>query len=325
MGKSVKISPIKRSPNGSTVQTMETGLATKGLTRAPGSGVFKFPYKETSGKYRTGLDEKGAHVLRISDPIEKEAEIERIKRWKEQISTAFNVSIEDLSPTSKFWNYTLYVEGYDEAHATPVKLQDQDNYFDLSQPRQLLAFCWLRVHPTIASSFQAYERGEFGPDCQFYVADDEVDNAVIFKKKQIINKAIAELDTMTPTKRKRVARLMGLPIGDDTMEEAVYIAIDSVLKESEIKTGAHRGVNPIQLFNRFAHMQEALLEISDLVEQATIHSIYRVKQGGKIYEGEMKIAADKSELVQFLADEDNQEDLIALKDKLKAKKLAHTS
>lgn len=322
MGKVVKISPIRKSPQGAAVQTMETGLLAKGMTRIPGTGVFKFPYKETSGKYRTGLDETAPHVQRIADDVERQAEIDRIKRWKKEISEGLGIPESDLGPTSKFWNYTLYREGIQEMHATPVKLMDQDNFFDLSNPRQLATFAWLRVHPTIASSMQAYERGEFGADCQWYVADDEIDNAVIFKKKQLINKAIAELDSMTPTKRKKVARLMGLPVGEDTKEEYVYNMIDSAIKESEMKSGMHKGVNSINLFNRFAHMQENLLEINDLVEQAITHSVYRMKQGGKLYEGEMKVADTKGEWVQFLADEDNQEDLIALRDKVKSKKLA---
>ena len=322
MGKTVKISPIKKGVNVSSIQTMETGLAAKGMTRIPGTGVFKFPYKETSGKYRTGLDENSVFVTRIKDDIERQAEIDRIRRWRKEIADGLSIHENDLAPTSKFWNYTLYREGFDEAHATPVKLLDQDNFFDLGNVRQLLAFVWLRVHPTIASSFQAYERGEYGPDVQFYVADDEVDNAVIFKKKQLINKAIAELDDMTPTKRKKVARLMGLPIGEDTKEEVVYNLLDSSIKEVEIRTGQHKGVNPIQLFNRFAHMQENILEISDLVEQAITHSVYRVKAGGRLHEGEMRVADSKADWIQFLADEDNQEDLIALREKVKAKKLA---
>jgi hypothetical protein len=322
MGKTVKISPIRKSPNGSTVQTMETGLASKGMTRVPGTGVFKFPYKESSGKYRTGIDEKAAYIQRIQDPTEREAEIERIKKWKTKLAEDFGISEADLAPSSKFWNYTLYREGMDELHVNPVKLMDQDNFFELDNPRQLLAFAWLRVHPTIASSYQAYERGEYGPDCQFYVADDEIDNSVIFKKKQLINRAIAELDGMTPTKRKKIARMMGLPIGDETKEEVVYNLIDTTIKDTEVKSGEHKGTNPINLFNRFAHMEESILDISDLVEQAITHSIYRVKAAGRLFEGELKVAEGKSEWIQHLVDVDNQEDLIALREKVKAKKLA---
>lgn len=322
MGKVVKISPIKKgvTPNG--VQTMETSLASKGYSRIPGTGVFMYPYKETSGSYRTGLDENSRFVQKIQDPIEKEAEIAKIRKWKAFICESLHIDEKELAPNSQFWNYTKYREGTDEAHVTTVKLLDQDNAFDLGNVRQLIAFCWLRAHPMIASSYQAYERGEYGPDVKFYVVDDEVDNTILFKKKQLINKAISELDEMSPTKRKRVARLMALPIGEDTKEEVVYNLIDSMIKESEIKSGVHKGSNPVQLFNRFAHMEDGILEINDLIEQAITHSIYRYKHGTKLYSGEMKIADSKSEWVQHLIDEDNQEDLIELREQVKAKKMA---
>jgi hypothetical protein len=322
MGKLVKISPIKKDKTGANIQTMETNLSQKGMTRVPGTGVFMFPYKEASGRYRTGLDENAAYIKRIQDPNEREAEIERIKGWRKAIAEGIGVTEEDLAPYSKFWNYTLYREGIDEAHTTPVKLLDIDNAFDLDNVRQLLAFVWLRVHPMIASSYQAYERGEYGADVQWYVVDQEKDNAVLFKKKQLINKAVAELDAMSPTKRKKVARMMGLPVSDDTVEEVVYNQLDTILKDSEIKVGEFKGTNPISLFNRFAHMEENLLEINDLVEQAITHSVYRLRHGGKLYEGELKVADSKVEWVNHLMDDENQEDLLALTHKVKAKKLA---
>ena len=69
-------------------------------------------------------------------------------------------------------------------------------------------------------------------------------------------------------------------------------------------------------------MKENLLHIKDLVKQALSHSVYRLKPNGKIYEGEFEIASDEDELVKHLADDDNQEDLITLEQKLKSKKLA---
>ena len=172
------------------------------------------------------------------------------------------VSEELLNPTSKFWNYTLYQEGLDELHVTPVKLLDGDNYFNLDNVREKIAFAWLRVHPTIAVSYQAYERGDYGPDVQFYVADDELDTQLVYKKKSLINKAIVELDEMAPSKRVKVARLMGLPVSDDMKEESVYNLLDNTIKAAEIKTGEHKGINPIALFTRFAHMENAVIEVS---------------------------------------------------------------
>ena len=96
----------------------------------------------------------------------------------------------DLGPRSNFWNYGLSTSTDDFTHVQSVKLMDGDNYFDLAVPFQEIAFSWLRVHPTIASSHQAWERGEYPAETQFYVVDDEIENAVIYKKKQLINKAM---------------------------------------------------------------------------------------------------------------------------------------
>ena len=320
MGKTGKISTIKREYNSSQLQTMDSGLAQKGMTRIPGTGVFKYPYKELDGKYRTGLDPDAAYIRRIKDDTERELEIERVTALRTKLEN--EIGDIDLGPRSKFWNYGLSLSPDDQTHVQAVKLMDGDNYFDLSNAFQEIAFSWLRVHPTIASSHQAWERGEYPAETQFYVVDDEIENAVIFKKKQLINKAIVKFDSMTPEKKRKVARLLGLPVSEDSKEEVVYNLVDNVLKQTEFKNGKYSGLNPVEVFNRFADMKEALLHIKDLVKQAITHSIYRVKPNGKVYEGEFEIAKDEEDLVKFLADDDNQDELLVLEGKLKTKKLA---
>ena len=320
MGKIGKISTLKKEYNNSQLQTMQGGLATKGLTRIPGTGVFKYPYKELDGQYRTGLDANAGYIRRISDPLEREMEIERVTALKAKLEIALGDV--NLGPRSSFWNYGMSTSTEDVLHVQAVKLTDGDNYYDLSNPFQELAFAWLRVHPTIASSYQAWERGDYPADIQFYVADDEIENAILFKKKQLINKAISKFDVMTPEKKKKVARLLGLPISDDSKEEVVYNLVDNILKETEFKGGKFQGLSTVEVFNRFADMKENLLHIRDLVKQAVTHSVYRVKPNGRIYEGDYEIAIDEDALIKFLADDDNQDELLTLEGKLKTKKLA---
>ena len=320
MGRVGKISTIKKEYNNSQLQTMQGGLALKGLTRIPGTGVFKYPYKELDGQYRTGLDPNATYIRRIQDPTEREMEVERVTKLKDKLQLALGGI--DLGPRSSFWNYGLSTSTEDTMHVQSVKLLDGDNIFDLSIPLQELAFSWLRVHPTIASSYQAWERGEYPAETQFFVADEEIENAVLYKKKQLINRAIVKFEDMTPEKKKKVARLLGLPVTDDSKEESVYNLVDNVLKQTEFKNGKYQGLNPVEVFNRFADMKENLLHIKDVVKQALTHSIYRIKGSGRIYEGEFEVAKDEEELVKYLADEDHQEDLITLEQKLKTKKLA---
>jgi len=247
-------------------------------------------------------------------------ETERVIALRDKLQAALGDV--DLGPRSQFWNYGLSTSSSDSLHVQPVKLLDGDNFFDLSIPLQELAFSWLRVHPTIASSYQAWERGEFPADTQFYVADEDIENAVMFKKKQLINKAIVKFDSMTPDRKRKVARLLGLPVTDDTKEEAVYNLVDNVLKQTEFKNGKYQGLNPVEVFTRFADMRDNLLHIKDLVKQAITHSIYRLRPNGKVYEGEFEVAKDEDDLIKLLADDDNQDMLLTLEGKLKTKKLA---
>lgn len=321
MGKIGIISTITREYRDSRIRTMDSELSKRGMTRTPGTGVFKFPYREFDGKYRTGLDPDAAYIKRIADKLEREIEVERVKKLRNKLESALGV---DLGPHSNFWNYGLSKSTSDTAHVQSVKLMDGDNHFDLDIPFQELTFSWLRVHPTIASSLQAWERGEFPADTQFYVVDEEKENALLYKKKLLINKAIVKLDDMSPSIRKKVARLLGLPVSDDTKEEVVYNQIDNVIKQTEFKDGKFKGLDPVKVFTQFADMKEGLLHIKDLVKQAITHSIYRKQASGRIYEGEYEISTSEEELVKYLSNKDNQEDLIILEEKIKAKKIVTT-
>jgi len=319
MGKMGKISVIKREYGNSGMKTMQSELARVGMTRIPGTGVFKYPYKELDGKYRTGLDPDAAYIRRIQDTTERKLEVERIK--KTVIRLKKTLGDIDLGPRSPFWNYSLAQSTEDSNHIQPVKLKDGDNFFDLDIPFQEIAFCWLRVHPTIASSYSAWERGEFPADTHYYVADEEIEQALIFRKKKQINVAIAKFDAMTPAKKKKVARMLGLAVSEDSTEELVYNSVDNVLKKGEFEKGKFKGLNTIEVFTRFADMKENLLHIKDLVSQAITHSIYRVKPSGKVYEGEYEIAKDEEALVMYLINDDHQDELLVLEQKLKAKKI----
>jgi len=322
MAKIGKISTIKREYGSSQLQTMQGELGRQGMTRVPGTGVFKYPYKELDGKYRTGLDVDAAYIKRIGDKTEQEIEISRIKELKTRLQ--YELGDIDLGARSSFWNHSLSNSSDDQQHVRPAKLIDGDNLYDLSIPFQELTFSWLRVHPTIASSYKAWQDGEYPADTMFYVVDEEAESMIIYRKKAVINKAISILDNMTPDKKKKVARMLGLPVTDNTKEEIVYNLIDNTLKQTEFTSGKFQGLSPVEIFTRFAEMNDSLLHIKDLVKQAIAHSIYRIKANGHIYEGEYEIANDEEDLVKFLVSDDHQDDLILLDKKLKTKKIATT-
>lgn len=314
-----KISVIRKDySKGSGVDTMERSLFQKNLTRVPGTTVTRHVYKELDGKYRTGLDPDAGYIKRIKDNTAREVEIERVTKLRSKLENALGV---DLGPRSEFWNSSKAKRVGDSQFVSPAKLEDGVNYFDLDTPMQELKFSWLRVHPTIASSYQAYLNGEYPADTQFYVVDDEMENEILYKKKKIVNDATSKFNNMSITKQKKIARLLGLPITDDTREEVVYNLVDNLLKQTEMDKGSYQGLNPVEVFLRFADMKENLVHIKDLIEQAIIHNIYRVKQNGHLYEGDFEVAKSKDDYSKFLVDDDNQSELLELEGKLKMKKL----
>lgn len=315
MGKIGKISIIKKDYS-LAFPNIDTSLRRHGKSRIPGTALTILPFKERNGYYRTGMDEDAIYIERMGTEEEKDVEKARAKKELEdcQRITRFN-----LAPNSDFFNYASKLP--DEQKISPVRLTDGDTVFDLDDPMQRIAWNWIRVHPRIASSYQAWQKGLFPADTQFYVCDDDLETQIEYKKKTQINKAIERNNNLSPDKRKQIARLMGLPVTESTKEEIVYNLLDSLVKEQEIKDGSHKGENSVSLFHKLYEMDEKLLSVKDLVEQALRHSIYRIRGGGRIFEGEAEISVDKDTLVKTLMAEDNQIDLLSLQDKLKVKKI----
>lgn len=312
-----KIGVIASLPYSEGGSSFEQALANAKLTRMPGTGTTILPHKETAGMYRTGLDPDAAYIKLIADPAGRKFEKEKVtaerKRLEEQLKL-------DLSPRSEFYNISSWSPtAKTKPVVEPVKLGDGSTFFNLEDPMQALTFAWLRVHPRVASSFEAYQRGDY-PHATFYVQDDEVEAEITYRKKTQTNKAIFTLDAMSLEKRKKVARACALPVSDNDKEGVVYNLLDSFIKSGTVKSGAFEGMSGVDVFMRFVTMADEVLHIKDLVKQAITHSIYRRDKLGKLTEGQVQIAASEDELVDHLLNEKNQPDVLMLEDKLKAKK-----
>ncbi len=315
MGNSGKLSPIKKTYS-SEIQSVEKSLADKGLYRAPGTFRVFTPSK-FGINYKTGIDKKAQYMQRLqkSYPEKYKEEVEFIDMALDKLQNFYGKDI-DFSPTSDVWNAYSDKEGL---HITPVKAGNEDIYFDFNDPMGFLNYCWIRVENTVAPSLEAFNRGDY-PDAQYYIADDEAENKLAYNRKKIVNKAIVDFEGLSVTKKRRVSRLMGLPVTDETSEEQVYILMDNALKQSEFKDGVHRGLSTVNVFNDIVQLSDDKIEITDLVNQALNYNIYRIGVGGKITEGGKTIAQTKEELIEFLSEDANQMDKLALERRVKEKK-----
>lgn len=313
-----KISPIKKEFS-SNLQTIDSSLARHGYVRAPGTGRMFLPYKERTGVYRTGLDVNAPYLKRLKELSEEEynAEVKRITETKLRLEKALNCQ-NCLDANSDFYN----VASNAEPKVYPVKLSNEDKIFDLRDTMEEITWHWMKTYPLIASSLQAYMRGECPPECQYYVADEEAETKIAYSKKKEINHAIAAFEKMEPSVKKQTARLLGLPVSDETPEEEVYNIVDNALKEVEFKSGRYKGMSTVRMFTEIANLSAQRRKVKDLVEQVLAKNIYREKGSGRIYEGEIERFKSKADLVEFLLDDGNQEDLLVLEKRLTTKKLA---
>lgn len=316
MGKVGKISVIPKDYS-KAFPTMEKSLREKGMSRIPGTVRMLFPYKEANGKYRNGLDENATYIRAMAEVNPEEATIEmaRVRNIREKLEKDTGM---DLSPVSQYYNHT----SRQVTKVSPVKLADGDNIFNLDDPWQAITYHWLRVHPSIASSLQAYEKGKFPAETQYFVNDEDVESEIVYKKKKTANDAIIKFDSWSLEKRRKIARLLDLPVDDNMKEETVYNMVDNFLKSSQVNHGVHKGTDPIRIFTLYANMEDEVINIRDIVEQAFKQQIYSEKKGGRVYEGELEVFKSREELIEHLSDDSNQIELLELEQKIRLKKLA---
>ena len=139
-----RISMIKKAPQPG-VNTLTNALRENDYQRFPGTARMIPPYRESNGKYRTGLDENALYIKNIVDPDIREGERRRVAELRKKLEAEVGF---DLGPESDFYKFNSKSTN----KAGFFKLTDKDSVFDLSDPFQAITFAWLRVHPIIASS-----------------------------------------------------------------------------------------------------------------------------------------------------------------------------
>jgi hypothetical protein len=320
MSKIGKISVIPK--NYSKGHTLESALADHNMTRYPGTGVTIFPFRENDGSYRTALDPECVIYLKIEDKQAREA---AQKGAQAELDRLQKITKLKLDARSDFYNYGKFgrrdATGAEFITISPYKLQDGDNIFNLDDPHQAITFAWLRVHPRIASSLDAWNNGDYPSDVVFYVKDEAVEDKKIYEIKKEYSDAVIKFDSLSLERRRKIARLCDLPVTEDSREETVYNLMSDFLNKREIDRGAFKGQNSIKVFNTYASLDDDSLYIKDLINTAFTNNLFVIKKGS-VYEGQQEIFSSKDELTETFLDKKNQDKVLALEKKLKLKKLA---
>lgn len=315
IGNIAKVVSIKKLSSDNK-KTVANSLHEKGFNRQPGAAIRLHPYKEADERFRTGLDENAAYIDKMPEeqqPIERE----RIKTLRDKLERLTRL---DLDSRSEYYT-GIYGEKFGtRAVASSVKLKEGENVFNLDDSFDAIAFAWVSVHPFVAASYEHYRTGKAGPGIQFYVSNPEVEDKIVYNESKSINKAIVELDNMTPEKMKMIGKLLGLPISENDTEHHVYIQLDKFIKSGEIKLGDNKGFRAIALFNNVINLKDDILVIKALIKDSITHGVYSMK-AGIIYEGTTVIANDEDMLLRKLASTKGQVEYLALEKKLEEKKI----
>lgn len=312
-----KISPINKRMVGDyfpqdTIAGSLQRHGARGLTRAPRTVLIMSPAKNRDGSYRTGLDVDAAYLKQLPEE-ERAQEIERIKGYLE-LAKQYYPDIDIENPRSSFWRDMVRHKG--NASVAPfANLIDDDNLFDLSVPEQLITYCYLRVHPYIASSGSKVLSGEYHNQARYYVNDSDIETQAAYKIKSRISKAIAKFEKLSPTKRKIIARQLGFNVSDSTLDEAVYVMITDYINEA----ASVKKQGNIELFDLFSNMDDQNLKIRDTIKQGITFNVLR-KSRGNIYRGDVRLGSSEQDVAEFLSNPKNQEDLLGIEAELKTKK-----
>ena len=232
---SIVISTVE-NPVSDKHPSIHRSLKEMGRTRYPGTKVRLFPWRETDGRYRTGIDETALYIQKM-DKKEAEQEISRIRGWKEKLQSFYGDI--DLSPRSEFFTKMTDNKMNTEERCPIAILKDGDNILNLDRKEDLIAYCYLRVHKWVAPSAEALLSGQYA-DAMFYIKDMDHEDEIIFKRKSEVNKAKQELEKLSSEKITIIAKQLGLPVTDSTKYSTVYRLLDDFISKADLSSANNK-------------------------------------------------------------------------------------
>lgn len=188
-------------------------------------------------KFITGLDEFAPSVQSITNPMEKKAEIKKIREVVAYLESTLATNILDIEDkdfwrkvtvvnpqNTKFWNSIVIECGNDPVYLYPMK-----------EPLDMIKLMVIEAggYPSIAPSYE--EALAMAQPPKFYLEKNIVTSSYKTVLKRLKNKAISTLDQMsdkTPTKMLYVIKLLesgGVGYKKTTSQDIIYAALDDFI------------------------------------------------------------------------------------------------
>lgn len=308
------ITPYIREPRDQ--ESLEYNLFKMNQSMVPGTSKKFYPARDARGRVITGLDENAVKILAIADKEVREAEQERVRTLRNYYEF---LSGEDLRPESDYWK--MVCGDLDNlTNSGGAYLEDKNNIFDMDNPEHAITYYWLMETKMIAPSLEHLTQGKVDPAIvKFYVYDEIYETDEEFSRKKKLNSVKVALDGMTEGERKRIGKLLGLGITEESTSKKVYNTLDNYL--STPKT--HLDVDPIATFTKYAEMSKETIYVKNIINDLISLNIVRLK-GGVVKEGETIWAKTVDEFEATLLDHKNAEILESFEDKIKQKRIINS-
>ena len=325
MAKIAKILPLPREHRHGE-STLENALAQHGYAMFPGSGQAYPPMKGPNGRYLTGLDDKALYIQRMPDPAMREAEKIIVNARRERLELASGVTSDpnnrDRTGLGALSPYYSDIYDMDKMNTQEVAQRyklTSCNVFNFNNAQDEITYWWLIQNTKlIAPSLQAWRSGTCPSKVLFYIDNPEAEANVLYVDNMAAVDAIVELRKMTIEKRLKVAKLLGLPVSESTMEQIVFNKLHDFIQSGNIKDGEYKGQKSVKLFNQICSLSDEVLARTSLVKEAINTRVY-IKRNGIVYEGNNAIANSEELLIQELCQADRYMEYLALKAKVDAK------
>lgn len=237
--------------------------AWSGVTHYHRCATYLGPYLTRSGRRYTGLDKKDE--ARLSKEL----------------------GIENLSPTSDFW---------DTFH---IRIGNTDKYFDLDDPMDELRYIFLKNHRRVKDSLLD---NKASADFVLINKDEEAKRSNLFNR--VKREAMKEFDKLTPEDTRKCLRLFGNN-AENMSNEVAENRLFNIVED-----------NPEMFLKKWVNNKTRETEF--LIEQAVSRNI--IRRNKNIYRyGTDVIAHGMQEAIDFLDDPKNQDIKIAILQQMESK------
>lgn len=224
-------------------------------------------------KYATGLTEKEV------------VDLEKVTGYK--LNDHFDIKEQHI-----FWDGPMGV----------IKLENNTMFFDISQPLKFIHYKVMKASKYVANSPAAYEAGEF-PEATHVIYDEGEQIELKASKIQLKNKAIIELDKLSPDRKRELVLIMR---GKDLKGNSDAFLVPAL--EEIVNTDA-------ALLLELMSSDKKTLSTRALVLEALQKGILR-KDGHKIYHMDTHIGGEVEDVVDYLMQDINQDFKMILMSKL---------